>query len=125
MRTLLTFLLLVCFGTTQAAAVDCPMAPAPAGQDASAPHHASHHAGHGAAHTHPDAPSSNHDHHPLQHASTGCGIAMSCGVSALPAAHALALSHGTASAARAAVARSEYASHHPATEPPPPRHPSA
>lgn len=121
MRTLLTFLLLVCFGTTQAAAVDCPMAAAPAGQDASAPHHA----GHAATHTPPDAPSPDRGHHPLQHATTGCGIAMSCGVSALPAAHALALSHGTASAGSAAVARSEYASHHPATEPPPPRLPSA
>ncbi|HET7462448.1 MAG TPA: hypothetical protein VFJ82_14440 [Longimicrobium sp.] len=108
--------LMLAFALAQAAAVECPMAPA------AHPHASAHHAmgaktdGH-----HPGAPASRHTHDAQDHGAAACVLVMACGTAAAASAEisvprpALA---ATPSTARAAV---RYASPHLPIDAPPPR----
>jgi hypothetical protein len=121
MRTLTTLLLLVCFAWSQAAAADCRQPSGPGGQaDVQESAHPHHHSGHPAP-----APAGDddarHPQAPAHHASTGCGVLVSCGAAASPPA----IVPPTAAFADAGhgigADRGAYASPTLSTDPPPPR----
>ena len=110
MRRIAQLLLLLAFAFSQAAAVECPMASAPASARAHAMHH-----GMPADAPHP-AP--RHAHDPAQHAE--CGLAMSCGAAAIVALETIAPAVSIRPDAPARVP-ALYASPFIATASPPPR----
>lgn len=77
MRRIVSFLLVLVFGLSQAAALECPM-----GSTAGAAVPVSH-----ASHHHRHHPSGHGDAHHAGHAPASCGIVTSCTAAAVPAPH--------------------------------------
>jgi len=116
MIRLARMVLMLAFALAQAAAVECPMAPA------AHPHASAHHAAdaHSGSHHH-GAPASRHTHDASDHGAAACVLAMSCGTAAAASAE-VSVPRQTIAATRApARAANRYASPHLPIEAPPPR----
>jgi len=107
--------LMLAFALAQAAAVECPMAPA-------AHPHAPHRSmdAHAGAHHH-GAPASKHAHHAHDHGAAACVLVMACGTAAVASAEISAPRLSLASVRAPARAADRYASPHLPIDAPPPR----